>query len=245
MKQTLIITAFLFSMVDIFSQDIFFSVDTISIHSQILNEKRNVIIYRPLNLVKTDSVKFLYLLEGEYSNNISNKIHNRFKDSISNLIIVGIMNPERRRDMLYVNGADKFLEFITKELIPVVEKDYKTSLRILNGHSFCGSFTVYSLLNRPNYFNFFIATSPTPIMGLINTKDYQRIDSLSKSNIRFYFSFGSQDMGQVRKWALKLKNNLTGLHFNHIDWRFEILEGKNHGNSDVIALLHALNDLKR
>jgi len=230
--------------INIFSQDKVLNIDTICVNSQILNEKRSIIVYKPLKFVVSDSIRFLYLLEGEYSNNICQEIHKRFKDSISNLIIVGIINPERRRDMLYINGANKFLDFITTELIPVVERDYKTSIRILNGHSFCGAFTIYSLINKPNSFNYYIASSPTPIMALINEEYYHRIDRASINKIVFYFSFGSKDMGQVRKWSLKLKNNLTEIRFMKLDWRFEIFKGKNHNNSDMIALFHGLNDLK-
>jgi enterochelin esterase-like enzyme len=189
-------------------------------------------------------MKFIYLLEGEYSNYIVQELHKQFKDSISNLIAIGIINPDRRRDMLYVNSADKFLDFITSELIPQVEKDYKTSIRILNGHSFCGAFTIYSLINKPTYFNYFIASSPTPIMDLIRIENYQRIDSLSKNKIVFVFSFGSKDMRQVRKWSLQLKDNLAGMDFKNLDWRFKIFEGKNHYNSDMVALFFGLNDLK-
>ena len=131
MKQS--VTLFLlFASVNILSQN--YTIDTIQVKSKILNEIRSIIIFKPLNISGTDPVKFIYLLEGENSNYIYQEINTRFKDSISNLIAVGILNPERRRDMLYINGADKFLDFITSELIPLVEKDYKTSIRILNGH---------------------------------------------------------------------------------------------------------------
>jgi predicted alpha/beta superfamily hydrolase len=245
MKQVWIIITFLSSTINVFSQNQFFDIDTIQVNSLILNEKRSVIIYKPINIVKSDSVKFLYLLEGEYSNNICQEVHKRFKDSISNLIIIGIINPERKRDMLYVHAADKFLDFITLELIPFVEKDFKTSMRILNGHSFCGSFTIYTLIHKPNHFNCFIASSPTPIMAFINKDDYQKIDSVAKNRIVLYFSFGSKDMGQVRKWSLRLKDTLTGMKLKNLDWRFEIFEGKNHFNSDIIALLNGLIDLKK
>jgi hypothetical protein len=243
--RTFTILLFLLTPVYLFSQDKTYTIDTIQINSEVLKENRRVIIYKSPDISKMDSVKFLYLLEGEYSNQICQKIYKRFRDSISNLIIVGIMNPERRRDMLYVHGAVKFLDFMTTELIPFVEKDYKTSVRILNGHSFCGGFTIYSLITKPDCFNHYIATSPTPIMKLISKHDYQKIDSICKHHIVFYFSFGSKDMGQVRRWALKLKDNLTGMKFHHLDWRFEILECRNHSNSDVIALLHALSIIQR
>ena len=234
---------FLLTSISIFSQDINYTIDTIQVKSEILNENRSIIIYKPLNILKTDSVKFIYLLDGEYSNYRFQSIKERFKDSISNLIAVGVINTDRRRDLLYVKGADKFLDFITSELIPVAEKDYKINTRILFGHSFGGGFTVYTLINRPNYFNYYIASSPTPIMDLVKKENYLQIDSICKHKIVFYFSFGSEDMGQVSKWSKILKDNLTGLRFKNLDWRFKIFEGKDHNNSDIAALLNSLNDL--
>jgi predicted alpha/beta superfamily hydrolase len=239
----LVVLFFLFASINISSQN--YTIDTIQVKSVILNEIRSIIIYKPINISITDPVKFIYLLEGENSDYIYQEINTRFEDSISNLIAVGILNPERRRDMLYINGADKFLDFITSELIPSVEKDYKTSIRILHGHSFCGSFTVYSLIHKPECFNYFIASSPTPIMDLINQEDYRRIDSLSKNKIVFCFSFGSKDMKQVRKWSLKLKDNLAATDFNNLDWKFTILEGKNHFNSFMVALFWGLDFIKQ
>jgi predicted alpha/beta superfamily hydrolase len=84
-------------------------------------------------------------------------------------------------------------------LIPFIEKDYKTKDRILYGHSFGGGFMVYAMINKPNYFNYYIASSPTPIMDLIKKENYLKIDSVSTSKIVFYFSFGSKDMGQICK----------------------------------------------
>jgi len=230
--------------IDSFSQDTNYTIDTIQLKSEILNENRSIIVYKPQNILETDSVKLIYLLDGEYSNYRFHSLKERFKDSISNLIAVGIINTDRKRDLLYVKGADKFLEFITSELIPVVEKGLKINTRILYGHSFGGGFVIYSLINRPNYFNCYIASSPTPIMDLVKKENYLQIDGLCKHNTVLNFSFGSEDMGQVSKWSEILKENLTGLTFKNLDWRFKIFEGKNHNNSDIAALLNGLNDLK-
>lgn len=234
----------LLTSISIFSQDINYVIDTMQVKSKILNETRSIIVYKPLNILKKDSVKLIYLLDGEYSNYRFQSIKERFNDSISNLIAVGIINTDRRRDLLYVKGADKFLDFLTTELIPVAEKDYKITTRILYGHSFGGGFTIYTLINRPNYFNYYIASSPTPIMDLVKNENYLQIDSMGKHKIVFYFSFGSEDMGQVIKWSNILKDNLTGLRLKNLDWRFKIFEGKDHNNSDIAALLNGLNDIK-
>lgn len=242
MKQFLVLI-FLFSSISIYSQDRNYTIDTIQMKSEILKENRSIIIYKSQNTYKTDSVNFIYLIDGEYSNYRFQRIKERFQDSISNIIAVGIVNTDRRRDLLYVKAADKFLDFITSELIPVIEKDYKTNNRILFGHSFGGGFTVYAMINKPNYFNYYIASSPTPIMDLVKKENYLQIDSICKQKTVFYFSYGSKDMEQVSKWSEILKNNLTGVSFKNLDWRFKIFEGKDHNNSDIAALLDALNDL--
>ena len=234
---------FLLTSINIFAQNNTYSIDTVQIESSVLNEKRSAIVYKPINIEKVDTVKFLYLLDGEYSNYLYQQLEKQFGESISDMIVIGIINNERRRDMLYINEADKFLDYITAELIPTVEKDFNTEIRILNGHSFCGSFTIYSMLNKPEYFDCFIASSPTPIMDLISTDSYLQIDSLSKKKINFYFSYGSKDMKQVQKWSKKLKENLTEQEFVYFDWKFEIFEGKKHSDSDVIALFHGLENL--
>lgn len=240
----IIVLIFLFSSISSYSQDKNYTIDTIQVKSEILKENRSILIYKSHNISKADSVKFIYLIDGEYSNYRFQRIKERFNDSISNIIAVGIVNTDRRRDLLYIKAADKFLDFVTSELIPLIEKDYKIKNRILFGHSFGGGFTIYAMNNKPNYFNYYIASSPTPIMDLVKKENYLQIDSICKHKIVFNFSFGSMDMGQVIKWSEILKDNLTGPRFRNLDWRFKIFEGKDHNNSDIAALLNALNDLK-
>jgi hypothetical protein len=210
--------------------------------SEILKENRSVIIYKPNSTEKGDSIKYLYLLDGENSNDLYQELSIKLKESTTDLIVVGIINNDRRRDMLYVNGAGNFLSFITTELIPSIEKDYKAKTRILHGHSFCGSFTIYSMINKPELFDCFIATSPTPIMDLVSKENYERIDSSRNNKLFFYFSYGSKDLKQVQKWSKKLKENLTEMKFKNLDWRFKILEGKDHSNSEIDGLQEGLKD---
>jgi hypothetical protein len=81
-------------------------------------------------------------------------------------------------------------------------------------------------------------------MDLVKKENYLQIDSICKHKIVFYFSFGSQDLGQVSKWSEILRDNLSGLKFKYLDWRFTIFEGKDHNNSDIAGLLNGLKDLK-
>lgn len=234
----------LFSSSALFSQEVNYDVDTIRIMSEILHENRSIIIYTSHNTSINDASKFIYLIDGEYAGYRVQQMMDHFGDSLSNWIVVGIANTDRRRDLLYINGAAQFLEFITQELIPAVEKDYKIQKRILYGHSFGGGFTVYAMLHKPAYFNGFIASSPTPIMDLVRKESYLQMDSTSINHVSFYFSRGSHDMKQVSKWSQRLSDNLSDLSFNKLDWQYQVLEGKDHYNSDVTALVNGLKYLK-
>jgi predicted alpha/beta superfamily hydrolase len=58
-------------------------------------------------------------------------------------------------------NADTYLRFISDELIPEIERTFRTRhYRVLIGHSSGGTFVVYSLLERPDVFNGYVAISP-------------------------------------------------------------------------------------
>ncbi|MGE0814107.1 MAG: alpha/beta hydrolase [Vicinamibacterales bacterium] len=93
------------------------------------------------------------------------------------LIVVGIPNMrqgERARDFLppfvrvtrrdgsaFVGGADRFLRFLRDELIPRVERDYRTAApRMIAGHSLGAVFVCYSLTEAPSLFAARFAHSP-------------------------------------------------------------------------------------
>jgi hypothetical protein len=93
------------------------------------------------------------------------------------LIVVGIPNLRpggRARDFLppfltfarrdgspFTGGADRFLRFLRDELIPRIERDYRTAApRMLVGHSLGAIFVCYSLTQAPRLFDARFAHSP-------------------------------------------------------------------------------------
>lgn len=235
MKQLIAILFFVGS-IKVFGFD--YQIDTLVIQSEVLNEDRQLYVYKPGNLHETDSVIFIYLLDGEYSEYRYKKIRNDFPNK--KIIGIGILNTDRRRDMLPVNQPDTFLEFIEKELIPKTEQDFEVKNRILFGHSFAGGFVINSMIQSPGLFDKYIASSPTPIMDFVDSIIYVQLDKKLSSDIDFYFSYGSKDMKQVSKWSLKLNESLVDIKFQRIDWKNEIYEGKNHNNSDLTSLINGL-----
>lgn len=64
-------------------------------------------------------------------------------------------------------GADRFLDFIEKELKPRIERDFPVdrSHQSLMGHSFGGLFVLHTLFTRPDSFQTYIAASPSTWYG--------------------------------------------------------------------------------
>ena len=140
-----------------------------SIQSTVLKEKRTFIIHLPKGYDTTKkSYPVLYLLDGSekwllFNISLMNYYFNE------DMIIVAIENTDRDRDMMPISapsypvtnpGADNFLSFIREELIPFVEKGFRTNgQRVLSGKSLSGVFTLYALLKQPQLFDGYIANS--------------------------------------------------------------------------------------
>ena len=150
------------------------------IESKVLAEARTYVVHTPdYYKQRTEAYPVLVLLDAE--NNFaytSAAVHLLAANSrIPAMIVVGINNTDRTRDLTpskpaasfsgtpwtgSAGGAQKFLSFIADELLPTIDRNYRTrSYRVLVGHSLGGLFAVYALLNRPEVFKGYIVTSPS------------------------------------------------------------------------------------
>lgn len=157
-----------------FSQELSVNIGLrVELKSEILNEQRSIIIYLPENYSLTEKTyPVLYRLDGNMETMLEtvaiSKRLSQTEEIIPEMIIVGIENINRPRDMWPVKtkyydknpGAEDFLNFISLELLPYIEKNYRTSdHKILCGQSLSGVFTLYTLLSKPNLFSSYIISS--------------------------------------------------------------------------------------
>ena len=144
------------------------------IHSRILDEDRLLFVHLPQEYEETQSrYPVLYLLWVD--------IYNYFADAaivteklgssgeIPPVIIVGVANTNRYRDLLPVRtrdsseggGVDNFLKFFEEELIPHIDKTYRTkNFRILAGPQAGAIFSLYALISKPGLFHAVISENP-------------------------------------------------------------------------------------
>ncbi|WP_206485405.1 alpha/beta hydrolase-fold protein [Thalassotalea sp. G2M2-11] len=151
--------------------------NTIKIESEILKEQRSIQIHLPdAYLTSKNRFPVLYLTDGpgHFSHTVGTMNFLADNGRIPQMIIVGVANTDRTRDLTpkiliskderFQNGggADNFLEFFEQELIPYIEKNYRTQpYRVFSGHSFGGLFAINAFLTKPQLFNAYISVSPS------------------------------------------------------------------------------------
>ncbi len=93
------------------------------------------------------------------------------------MLVVGIPNTDRNRDLIPFtprSGSENFLKFLTTELIPQLDHDFRTQpYRILVAHSNGGLFGLYSLVKAPEAFKGYILDSPA-----LNDDDHELLSTV-------------------------------------------------------------------
>lgn len=152
----------------------------LEIQSKHLAEKRVINIWTPPAYEQlTDSLPVMYMLDGGISEDFPH-IANTFaaliaQKSIPPMILVGIENTERRRDLTgftevfedkkvasAVGGSPKFSAFLQDELFPEINKRYRsTTQKGIMGESIAGLFVIETFLQKPDMFDYYIAFDPS------------------------------------------------------------------------------------
>lgn len=154
--------------------------DTFTLDSKQVSEKRVINVWIPENYNKsTDSLPVMYMADGgikEDFPHIANTMSQLIKDkSIPPMILVGIENTQRRRDLTgptnveedkkiapIVGGSAKFRAFLNDELFTEINKRYRTSTKKgIIGESLSGLFVLETLIVQPDMFDYYIAFDPS------------------------------------------------------------------------------------
>ena len=154
------------------------------IKSEKMGEERTLLISLPENYSKSEkSFPVIYKLDGEKGNFMFTQSSAFYLYDMTgetpDFIVVGIKNTNRRRDMSTDSNSIKFSEFLSSELIPFIESNYRTNgFRILAGQSQSAVFTLYTFLKQPKLFDAYILAS----FGIVNDQVANVFDETLKSN---------------------------------------------------------------
>lgn len=214
-----------------------------TIDSKFVGEMRTINVWTPDGYEQgLDSLPVMYMADGGIVEEDFPHIANTFskliqENKIKPFILVGIQNTQRRRDLTgptqvkadkeiapVVGGSQNFRAFIKEELIPEINKNYRTnSIKGILGESLSGLFVVETMLLDPQMFDYYIAFDPSMWwndQGLVKkAKEY--LDKFpSEHPIVFWFAgSGVKGMAPIMKKFVKAleTENLPFLKWKYSD----------------------------
>ncbi len=229
--------------------------------SKTLGEKRELQIATPSYYEDSgDTYPLLILLDGEsHFKHVSTMVDFlALNVRIPQMIVVAIPNTDRVRDFMPIHsltgltekvdsalfmtsgGGDNFLKFLKNEVIPYVDKNYRTQpYRILMGHSLGGQFVTYAWQKEPETFQAVIAVS-----GAFYGKNKNTLRTIPKfiSNHpglkgNMFVAIGDEPLIQpgVDSLTLLLKNSPKSFH-----WTYKKYAADDHGSVVHLAIHDAL-----
>jgi predicted alpha/beta superfamily hydrolase len=232
--------------------------ETITLRSDILNESRTLQISLPRGYHNSDErYPVIYVLDGE-GQFLQAVGAIRFLDRVNKIaqpIVVGIPNTDRNRDLYPPTanpqdlkmipgrgGAEKFLAFLTDELRPYIDKNYRTwPFQILFGHSAAGLFVVHTFLNKPAAFSAYIASSPALWWDDNGeARSAEKILASDPGHRGFLFLSHGQEVELMTRSIANLVKILQNRHNTNLEWKFEVFDEENHESSPHRAIYDGL-----
>ena len=227
------------------------TVKRLTIKSAVLGEERVVLVRTPAGY-ETNKLSYpvLYMTDGDaHMGHTASSIEFLVQNGrIPDLIVVGVTNTDRTRDLTPAKsadknpagelrwptsgGADNFLKFFETELIPEIEKTYRVQpYRIFTGHSLGGLFAIHAMISKPGLFNSYIAVSPS--LQWADNEALTRVENFLKNQkeakMTLFASIGNEP-GAIGDDFDKLKDALAKSNIKGFEWQAERLADEDHGS---------------
>ena len=222
--------------------------DKFIIKSEILNQDREIFIALPEKYDEVNgSYPVHYALDGNATFRSYSSIVN-LKSGIGEIpeaIVVGIPNIDRNKDLdPRVNGPN-FLDFITKELIPHIDRKYSTNNnRLLMGYSLSGNFAIYTFLNDTASFDMFLSGAPYRL-DLYGKDDIEKMLNQVNTMKSVYASMGSMDRTKQLEFFKIFCESIENINMDLVEFRYEIVSNRDHDNNYLLNWQDGLDHLYR
>lgn len=221
--------------------------DSLTLSSKILKENRIINIWTPPNYKSSkDSLPVLYMPDGglkEDFPHIANTLDKLLKEGkIKPVMLVGIENTKRKRDLTgfttveedkkvadEIGKSDNFRAFILTELMPEINKKYRTrDEKGIIGESLAGLFVMETFLLKPSDFDFYIAFDPSLWW---NNHNYDKnaskyLQNLPEKPTKIWFATSSAEgMSGAGK---NIENSFKNIPKSKLIWKYENKPAEKH-----------------
>ncbi|MCL5127396.1 MULTISPECIES: alpha/beta hydrolase [unclassified Algibacter] len=225
-----------------------------TIESSKLGETRQIKIQLPRGYNSNDNKSYpiFIVLDGDYLFEAvaGNVDYYSYWEDMPASIVVGVNQMETRYDdclyseqnSLPVETGAAFFEFIGQELVPYIEKTYRTvNFRVVVGHGQTANFINYYLLKPQPLFQGYISISPELAPSMI---DYIP-ESLAKaeSKIFYYLANTNNDGSSIKKMTKALNTDIAALDNKNIVYNFDSFDGPSHYSVPTHAIPNAIEDI--
>ncbi len=238
--------------------------ETFTIPSKILAETRRINVYLPAGYEADKEMRFpvLYMPDGGIGEDflhVAGLVQvGAGNGTMRPMILVGIENTERRRDMTgptddpedrkiapRVGGSAAFRDFLGKELMPEIRARYRTTEETaIVGESLAGLFIVETFLLAPGMFDTYIAFDPSLWW---NREDLvrqakSRLAAMKGSKQAMLYLATSDEKGIVAPTE-RLVETLKIASPPNVRWTYSPLSAETHGTIYHPAALQAFRAL--
>lgn len=261
------VSFFIFSSHSVFAQSdtkhqsTDYSQHTHTIKSAVLNEERTVVVQLPKSYQSEPNKVYpvIYRLDGAGNIPLASAVIERLQNDnrAPEVIIVAIESTNRLRDFYpTVNkepqgpvgeggGAAKFLTFFEQELIPLVNKNYRThNYKVIAGASAGGVFALYALQANPELFQAHIAYSPAVWWNYgasaKSTKSF--IAKTKELNSYVYINIG-EEAGIMRERYDELQQAMQLYKVRELRFFSDAFDGVSHNLTSVAGAFNAYHNL--
>ena len=228
------------------------------LRSSVLNEDRTYRVDLPDSYAweKDRRYPVLYLLDGKthFLHTFGSVDYLAAQGDIPEMIVVAIDSTVRIRDFTQSDwstawigggGAANFKRFLSSELIPNIERAYRTDgFRVLAGHSAGGQFVLYCLTSEPALFQAYFAFSPSLDWDdNLPQRSLEKSFESTRSLKAFLYVARSDDSGRPLADYERLVETLKTKAPQGFRWYSQAYPDETHGSIPLLAQIDALRRL--
>ncbi len=223
------------------------------INSEKLGESRQLKIQVPRNYDTSDKkYPVVVVFDGDYLFEIvaGNVDYAAYWEDMPEAIVVGINQYQKRdadcyyseQNSLPIETGAAFFEFVSMELIPFIDKNFRTeNFKVAVGHGQTANFINYYLLKGVPLFQAYISLSPSlaPDMKTYLTEKMPKLEQ----KIFYYLAAANNDKGNIKEETEALAKSISSVENDNLLDYSEIFPDATHYSLPAQAVPKALQKI--